>query len=83
MPEATEVRRFCHYLRVRNYSAHTVENYHRDLRLFFEQIDRLPKKVTWRDVDRFVERQHARLSNRRAKQTYLQTIRRVINKTKV
>lgn len=60
MAQATEVERFCHYLRVRNYSAHTVENYRIDLRLFFEQAAKLPRKVTWRDVDRFVERQHAR-----------------------
>ncbi len=60
MPKETEAGRFCRHLRVRNYSPHTVENYRIDLRLFFEQVDKPPKKVTWRDVDRFVESRHAR-----------------------
>jgi site-specific recombinase XerD len=60
MRQPAEVERFCRHLRARNYSAHTVDNYAIDLRLFFEVADKVPKKVTWRDVDRFVERQHAR-----------------------
>jgi site-specific recombinase XerD len=60
MREPAQVEQFCHYLRVRNYSAHTVENYRIDLRLFFEGAGKPPKKVTWRDVDRFVECQHAK-----------------------
>ena len=58
--QQAQVERFCKYLRVRNYSAHTVENYAIDLRLFFEQAAKTPGEVTWRDVDRFVEGQHAR-----------------------
>jgi site-specific recombinase XerD len=60
MEQPAQIERFCRYLRVRNYSAHTVENYRIDLRLFFEQAGKVPKRVTWRDVDRFVEHQHAR-----------------------
>ena len=60
MHQPAQIGRFCQYLRVRNYSAHTVDNYAIDLRLFFEGADKLPKKVTWRDVDRFVEQQYAK-----------------------
>lgn len=55
---STEVEQFCQHLRVRNYSPHTVESYRIDLGLFFAQAKKPPRKVTWRDVDRFVESQH-------------------------
>ena len=60
MEQPAQIERFCHYLRVRNYSPHTVENYRTDLQLFFEQAPKPPQLVTWRDVDHFVERQHER-----------------------
>ncbi len=53
-----EVEQFCQYLRVRNYSAHTVESYALDLRVFFAHAGERPGKVTWRHVDRFVAQQH-------------------------
>jgi len=53
-----EVEQFCQYLKVRNYSPHTVESYRIDLRLFFAQAGVRPGKVMWRDVDRFVAQQH-------------------------
>src|SRR5829696_3282970 len=54
-----EIDLFAEYLRTRNYSPHTVSNYGLDLRLFFADIPKAPGQVTWRDVDRFVARQHA------------------------
>ena len=33
--EPTAITDFCTYLQTRNYSPHTVDNYGRDLRLFF------------------------------------------------
>jgi site-specific recombinase XerD len=56
--QSTEVAQFCQYLRVRNYSPHTVESYAIDLRLFFAQVGKRPGKVTWRDVDGFIAGQH-------------------------
>lgn len=56
--QPTEVARFCQYLRVRNYSPHTVESYAIDLRLFFARVEKRPGKVTWRDVDGFIAGQH-------------------------
>jgi len=53
-----EVEQFCQYLRVRNYSSHTVESYRIDLRLFFTHAGAHIGKITWRDVDRFIARQH-------------------------
>jgi site-specific recombinase XerD len=57
LPE--EIELFSEYLRRRNYSPHTVINYGLDLRLFFADIPKAPGEVTWRDVDRFLTRQHA------------------------
>lgn len=56
--QPAEVAQFYQYLRVRNYSPHTVENYAIDLRLFFAQAGKRPKNITWRDVDRFIAGQH-------------------------
>lgn len=53
-----EVEQFCQHLQVRNYARHTIESYALDLRLFFQQITTPPKKVSWREVDRFVQQQH-------------------------
>ena len=57
--QSTEIAQFCQHLRVRNYSPHTLENYAIDLRLFFALANKLPRQVTWRDVDRFIADQHA------------------------
>src|ERR1041384_2532441 len=53
-----EVERFCEHLKLRNYSRHTVESYHIDLRLFFATTDKSLQQISWREVDRFIEQQH-------------------------
>jgi site-specific recombinase XerD len=55
---ANEIELFCRHLRTRNYSPHTVEGYALDLGLFFAAGDKAVAQITWRDVDRFIERQH-------------------------
>lgn len=55
-----EITSFAEYLRARRYSPHTVLNYELDLRLFFGATGKRPDEVTWRDVDRFIARQHER-----------------------
>ena len=55
-----EITSFAEYLRARHYSPHTVLNYELDLRLFFGAAGKAPAEVTWRDVDRFIARQHER-----------------------
>jgi site-specific recombinase XerD len=54
-----EVELFCEYLKSRNYSRHTVENYRVDLRLFFAGTDKLLSQISWREIDHFIERQHS------------------------
>ena len=48
---------FCAYLGMRNYAPHTIENYGRDLRLFFAPLDKAPRAVSWRDIERFIQQQ--------------------------
>jgi site-specific recombinase XerD len=51
------IEQFCAYLRRRNYSPHTVENYGRDLRVFFAPLAKEPRAVLWRDIEAFIDRQ--------------------------
>jgi site-specific recombinase XerD len=55
VPDA--IAQFCAYLHRRNYSPHTVDNYGRDLRLFFALVAKDPCAVSGRDVARFIEQQ--------------------------
>jgi site-specific recombinase XerD len=56
--EPIEMRLFCSYLRTRNYSLHTVENYGRDLHRFFAPLDKALREVSWRDIEHFIQQQH-------------------------
>ena len=56
--EPLEVKLFCAYLHTRNYSPHTIENYGRDLRLFFAPLQKTLRAVSWRDIEHFIQQQH-------------------------
>lgn len=56
--EPTAITDFCTYLHTRNYSPHTIENYGRDLRLFFTPLVKEPQAVSWRDIEAFIVHQH-------------------------
>ncbi len=52
------MERFCQHLRTRQYSRHSIESYALDLQLFFAEIKKPVSRITWRDIDRFIEQQH-------------------------
>ena len=54
----TAIDRFQAYLTRRQFSAHTVASYTIDLRLFFAEIAVPLARVSFHEVDQFVERQH-------------------------
>jgi site-specific recombinase XerD len=55
---ASAIQQFREYLRRRNYSAHTLDNYVLDLQLFFRDINMPLTKVSFREIDRFIAQQH-------------------------
>jgi site-specific recombinase XerD len=54
----TAIDRFRAYLERRQFSAHTVASYTLDLRVFFAEVPVPLARVSFREVDQFVERQH-------------------------
>lgn len=61
--EPVAISHFCAYVHTRNYSPHTVDNYGRDLRVFFTPLAKEPREVAWRDIDAFLHQPHqARLT---------------------
>jgi site-specific recombinase XerD len=62
-PITAAIEHFREHLRRRNYSAYTLDRYTRDLRLFFADGDKALDRVTFTDVDRFIDGQyHQRLT---------------------
>ena len=56
---ADAIAQFCAYLQRRNYSPHTIDNYGRDLRVFFTLVGKELCTVSGRDVTAFIEQQRA------------------------
>lgn len=56
--QPAEVERFCQHLRTRHYSRHSIASYGLDLQLFFAEIPKPLSRISWRDVDHFIEQQH-------------------------
>jgi site-specific recombinase XerD len=54
----TAIDRFRAYLERRQFSAHTVTSYTLDLRVFFAEVTVPLARVSFREVDQFVEHQH-------------------------
>lgn len=52
------LQRFREYLQRRNYSANTLDSYLLDLQLFFADSERTLAKITFREVERFIDTQH-------------------------
>ncbi len=55
---AAQIKKFCDYLRMRNYSPNTIESYAIDLRLFLSEIELPLRQVSWREVEQFIRHQH-------------------------
>jgi site-specific recombinase XerD len=52
------IHQFWAYLQRRNYAAHTVDRYTLDLQLFSAHLDKPLAKISFRDIERFMDQQH-------------------------
>ncbi len=52
------IQAFRAYLQRRNYAVHTLDSYLLDLQLFFADCERSLAKITFREVDWFIDHQH-------------------------
>lgn len=52
------IQQFRAYLQRRHYSPHTIESYTLDLQVFFAGSDELLDRISFREVDRFIDAQH-------------------------
>jgi integrase/recombinase XerC len=57
-PIPAAVQHFQAYLRRRNYATHTLDSYTLDLQLFFTRIDTPPHRISFREIDDFIDQQH-------------------------
>jgi site-specific recombinase XerD len=49
------IHRFQAYLQRRQYAAHTITSYILDLQLFFTACPRPPARVSFQDIERFID----------------------------
>ena len=55
---ASAIQQFQAYLQRRHYSPHTLESYTLDLQVFFAGSDEPLERISFREVDRFIDAQH-------------------------
>jgi site-specific recombinase XerD len=53
------IQRFQAYVRRRHYAVHTVDSYTLDLALFFADAEMPLEAISFREIDRFIDQQHA------------------------
>jgi site-specific recombinase XerD len=52
------IQQFRAYLQRRHYSPHTLDSYTLDLQVFFAASDQPLERISFREVDRFIDAQH-------------------------
>lgn len=52
------IHQVCSYVQRRNYAAHTVDSYTLELRRFSAYLDKPLAKISFRDIERFIDQQH-------------------------